>query len=480
MPLGVDRFEQDADAFERLAEALERMATAGGAIADHRATAVKSARDGVGQLAGSVVGPLVEHFARRFDEYCFRVDVGEVRDAYLAIRSLAAQSRATAEVIRRTEVYERNMVDQFAHDRGRDWDKAWHHLFENERSDEVNREYDRHAAEAQHLSAERHATLAAWNQAMRVVAEAVDRAMAALAARPADPPDGGLRPPMVASRGGVKGHIQQTWVNRSVLPHLKRIGADSVEVEEWWTGLSARERSVISAHRPDLARHLPDVPPSPGEPQVCSPGELASDRYVGRIDAATDFLGLPRLPDCAQDIPEWFQRYRVQLTQVRLPFEDAVAVLQGLSTGLGELASGLGIPVDDLRACNDGDTGACLRVGVAIGMAVPTRGGSARPRPRANLPAWKKLTLDMDHVAARHMPGGREVGPTKSLFENMTEVQIRNAVEAAYRSGRRLETQVGWQGQVRVRMRGHGSGYEIEMWVNLTSKHVETAYPVAP
>jgi hypothetical protein len=478
MPLGMDRFEQDAGAFERLAEALERMATTGGAMTDHRTSAVRSAKDGVNQLAGSVVGPLVEGFARRFDEYCVRVDVGEVRDAYAAIRTFAAQCRATAEVVRRAEVYERNMVDQFAHDRGRDWDKAWHQVFESEKSDEVNRGYDRRAAEAQRLSAERHATLEAWNNTMRIAAEAVDRAMAALASRPADPPDGGLRPPMVAAQGGVKGHIQQAWINRSVLPHLRRIGADMPEVEEWWTALSARERSVIRARRPDLARHFPDVPAGPGEPQVCTPGELAADRYVGRIDAATDFLGLPRLPDCAQDIPDWFRRYRVQLTQVRLPFEDAVAVLQGLSNGLGEVAANVGVSVDDLRACSDGDEGACLRVGVAIGMAVPTRGGAVRSRPRVNLPAWKKLTLNLDHVTARHVPGGREVGPTKSLFENMTERQIRSAIEEAYRSGRKVGTQVARNGHVRVKIHGSGGGYEIEMYVNVTNKQIETAYPV--
>jgi hypothetical protein len=35
------------------------------------------------------------------------------------------------------------------------------------------------------------------------------------------------------------------------------------------------------------------------------------------------------LPDCAQDIPSWFNRYRYQLTQVTLPFEQAVALLGG-------------------------------------------------------------------------------------------------------------------------------------------------------
>jgi RHS repeat-associated protein len=94
-----------------------------------------------------------------------------------------------------------------------------------------------------------------------------------------------------------------------------------------------------------------------------------------------------------------------------------------------------------------------------------------------NLPSWRKLTIDMDHIASGHMPGGARVSPNKGVFEGMTERQVQRAVRDAYNSGKRVETQHGIDGAKRVRVRGAGGGREIEMWVNLTARRVETAYP---
>lgn len=42
----------------------------------------------------------------------------------------------------------------------------------------------------------------------------------------------------------------------------------------------------------------------------------------------------------------------------------------------------------------------------------------------------------------------------------------------AYKSGKRLKTQGD-----RVKIEGNGGGMKIEMWVNIKTKTIETAYP---
>ena len=92
-----------------------------------------------------------------------------------------------------------------------------------------------------------------------------------------------------------------------------------------------------------------------------------------------------------------------------------------------------------------------------------------RPKP-INLPSWKKIDIDMDHIASGHIRGGSRVSSKKDLFpDHMTRAQVEKAVREAYRYGKRIETQGD-----RVRVRGNG----IEMWVNIKDKAIETAYPV--
>ncbi|MEM9656231.1 MAG: RHS repeat-associated core domain-containing protein, partial [Actinomycetota bacterium] len=95
-----------------------------------------------------------------------------------------------------------------------------------------------------------------------------------------------------------------------------------------------------------------------------------------------------------------------------------------------------------------------------------------------NLPSWKKLEVDMAHISSGHMPGGSRVSSQKGIFENMTQRQVRAAVRDAYNGGKRMQTQVGPDGHVRVRVRGEGGGRTIEMWVNTSTRRIETAYPL--
>jgi hypothetical protein len=388
--LGLDRFGQDVAEFNGLAATLERIADVGGTRTELRDMAVRQAVEQVSALPSPVVdAPRVEDLVRRFGEYGRQVQVPEVLEVYRALRRLAVVTRETAGVIERCEVFERNWLDQLGHDIGRDWDKAWHTVFESERSDEVNREHDRLADQAQAASVERAGALDRWRTAVAEACVVISRVTAALAARPAE------SPPELLPRGfplgtPVASYVQISWLNRSALPAYGRLKDDPNRLTAWWDSLSTAEKLSLREARPELVDRFPDLPPGPGEPGYCTPGELAADRYIGRVDAATDFLGLPRLPDCAQDVPEWFVRYRYQLTQVTLPAEEGVAFLGALSGGLAQMAAEIGIPPDALIACNQGDEIACAKVAVALGMVVPTggrRGGGYHPPPRS-LPAF--------------------------------------------------------------------------------------------
>lgn len=91
-----------------------------------------------------------------------------------------------------------------------------------------------------------------------------------------------------------------------------------------------------------------------------------------------------------------------------------------------------------------------------------------------NLPAWKKVGIDMEHILSGHTVGGGRVSKLKTLFpQGMSESQIEKAVREAYRYGQK----VGTQGDS-VLVRGTSNNLTIEMWVNVEKKTIETAYPI--
>lgn len=98
-----------------------------------------------------------------------------------------------------------------------------------------------------------------------------------------------------------------------------------------------------------------------------------------------------------------------------------------------------------------------------------------KPRRKAiNLPRMTRASIDLAHILAGHVAGGERAGSSKTLFpEGWTEKDIETAVFNAYNNGRKVATQGN-----RVRVKGVGGGILIEIWVNLESKRIETAYPI--
>jgi hypothetical protein len=102
--------------------------------------------------------------------------------------------------------------------------------------------------------------------------------------------------------------------------------------------------------------------------------------------------------------------------------------------------------------------------------------------PKAvNLPAWRRVEIDMEEVTSGHMEGGYRLiqsridatGGGKDAFPaGMSEGEVASAIRQAYRFGRAVER----QGE-RSRVIGPWGNYQIEMWVNRSTRIIETAYP---
>ena len=98
--------------------------------------------------------------------------------------------------------------------------------------------------------------------------------------------------------------------------------------------------------------------------------------------------------------------------------------------------------------------------------------GAAKP---VNLPAWRTVRIDMEHIESGHMAGGSRVSSNKGLFPaTMNQAQVESGIRDAYRYGQRVRSQGD-----RVLVRGQTSdGLEIKMWVNTKTREIETAWPV--
>lgn len=57
--------------------------------------------------------------------------------------------------------------------------------------------------------------------------------------------------------------------------------------------------------------------------------------------------------------------------------------------------------------------GQALAVGKLGIIAVAKYGGKLKA---VNLPAWRKVTIDMEHIASGHMLGGSRVSPLRICF----------------------------------------------------------------
>jgi len=91
--------------------------------------------------------------------------------------------------------------------------------------------------------------------------------------------------------------------------------------------------------------------------------------------------------------------------------------------------------------------------------------------------AWQNVQIDMEHITSGHTPGGSRVSPGsgKDLFPaDWDEAKIERAIREAYRNSRKISS---IQTTGRVLLQGEGGGRTIQMYLNTTTKTIESAWP---
>jgi hypothetical protein len=104
-----------------------------------------------------------------------------------------------------------------------------------------------------------------------------------------------------------------------------------------------------------------------------------------------------------------------------------------------------------------------------------TIGGAAvfRALKSISLPGWSKVTVDMAHIAERHMVGGA-LTAGRDVFVGMGKRGVLAAIRQAYGSAGVVSVQ-----SERLLLSGvTKTGMTVEMWFNRATNMIETAYPV--
>jgi len=91
-----------------------------------------------------------------------------------------------------------------------------------------------------------------------------------------------------------------------------------------------------------------------------------------------------------------------------------------------------------------------------------------------SLPRIGAADVDLAHILEGHCEGGSRAGSSKTLFPaGWTGPEVLASILAAYRVAKRMQRQGD-----RIKVQGVSHGLTLEMWVNMTDRRIETAYPV--
>ena len=90
-----------------------------------------------------------------------------------------------------------------------------------------------------------------------------------------------------------------------------------------------------------------------------------------------------------------------------------------------------------------------------------------------SLPAWRKVTLDIAHIAERLIAGGPLTEGRTVFPSTMNARSVARTIREAYEAGAKVRVQGD-----RVVLHGDAAGLTIEMWFNRLTNTIETAYPI--
>jgi hypothetical protein len=153
--------------------------------------------------------------------------------------------------------------------------------------------------------------------------------------------------------------------------------------------------------------------------------------------------------------------------------------IAGFAGPAGPFADGLNTIISAAR----GDWGGAVLNGVAIlPMAGDAIKGGRMVSNLTNLPSWKKVSIDMDHVLDRHTLDGAtfqqsaKAGGNKSLFPgDWSAKKIEKEIREAYLGASPVKTENGI-----VQLRGTlSNGQSVTIYVEKKSKKITSAFPDA-
>jgi len=115
--------------------------------------------------------------------------------------------------------------------------------------------------------------------------------------------------------------------------------------------------------------------------------------------------------------------------------------------------------------------------------ATPAADASGNGSGKGNFCGPAAKSFNWEHILSGHQQDGERASQSgkKTLFENMSESQIKAAVLTAWKNRELLKSQDNPLANLK-RLKYQGldavSGYLIEFWFNTETCEVETAYPV--
>ena len=144
---------------------------------------------------------------------------------------------------------------------------------------------------------------------------------------------------------------------------------------------------------------------------------------------------------------------------------------------VGEILYAIGIGGTFLLASIllTGSTAETYQSGTSSTDSLQSTSGVQISKKPVNLPSWKKLKVNMDHISSGHMPGGsRNPDGRRTVFWGLTAEEVYRAIREAYNNSSKLLT----QGE-RILVEGYSDicGKTIEIWINVVNNTIETAYP---
>jgi RHS repeat-associated protein len=126
-------------------------------------------------------------------------------------------------------------------------------------------------------------------------------------------------------------------------------------------------------------------------------------------------------------------------------------------------------------------TSAATTLKAVQNIAMVMNAGKNGPNKPINRPSWKKVDIDMEEVISGHTSDGTRAKQSgiKDLFkDSMSQNAIEKDIRTAYKNAKQVGSPQFDGVNTRIKLQGKGNNGIVEMWYNVDTKVIETAYPI--